>query len=166
MSFEMPGGERSREQGNREGDERLFAALPEADEWSPTEILSLPPSDGAYRYRNIAEYVNGVYQDNNIARALAEGYRAVDRSEIPEHMGGGGSGPKRDGGLIAMKIPEGHCRQREAYYQNQSQSAVHAANVLQGVEGEGQGQRALPVYQEDRSRSLAGADAQRFMTEG
>jgi len=148
----------TRNQDSRESGSRAFMAAPSLDRWAPPEALSTPPPIGGFKYRWIAEYVRGEYQSSNLSRAHQEGYIPVRRDELPEGFFSAPTedGMVRTGGLILMKIPEKFTQQRKAYYAERSRESLKGANALQGIETPGSN---MPVFEEDKSRTLVGAEA-------
>ena len=94
-----------------------------------------------------------------------EGWRPVMKEELPNgfHVRSSEDGNVRYGGLMLMKNSERSVRQRAEYYLNRSRDAIKGANELQGIRGTG-GQ-GLPVFEEDRSRTLEGREVMQFLTE-
>lgn len=126
------------------------------DRWSPANVLETPSHTGEYRFRWIAEYVNGTHVPRNVQMALREGYERVRISELPEDFlvdEDRGDGYARTGGLILMRLPEAFARQRQEHYLKKSKAAVAGANELQGIAGR-------DAVEEDRgTRTLDGAAA-------
>ena len=126
------------------------------DRWSPANVLETPPATGEYRYRWVAEYVNGTHMPRNVQRALREGYERVRIDALPEDFlvdEDRGDGYARTGGLILMRLPEHFAQQRQSHYLRKSQEALNGANELQGIAGRN-------AVAEDRgTRSLTGAEA-------
>jgi hypothetical protein len=126
------------------------------DRWSPANVLETPPNTNEYRYRWVAEYVNGAHIPRNVQMALREGYVRVGISELPEDFlvdEDKGDGAARTGGLMLMRLPEAFAQQREQHYLKKSQSAVNGANELQGVAGNNS------VTEDRGTRTLDGAAA-------
>lgn len=126
------------------------------DRWSPSSVLEVPPSTGEYRYRWIAEYVNGQSMSRNVSSALREGYERVRISELPDTFivdEDLGDGFARVGGLILMRLPEAFAKQRQEHYLKRSAEAVHGANALQGVAGKN------AVHEDRGTRTLSGSEA-------
>lgn len=141
----------------RASDETRTMERPSVDQWAPSNVLELPPNTDEYRYRWIAEYVNGQHVPRNVQSAIREGYQRVHISELSEGFivdeDVKGDGFARTGGLILMKLPEEFAKQREAYYLKRSVDGLRGANVLQGVAGR-------DAVSEDRgTRTLSGAEA-------
>ena len=155
----------TRDQNKRNDQTRAAQSRAVMDRWAPPEAIRTPEPMGGFRFRWIAEYVRGEYQDRNLNTAMREGYTPVRRDELPETFFSAPSddGLVRSGGLILMKIPEEFCRQREEYYLKQSQDALKGANALQGLETPGNN---MPTFEEDASRRLEGAEALNALREG
>jgi len=148
----------TRAQSTRKDSTRDAESRASIDRWAPPEAIKTPEPQGGYRYRWIAEYVRGEYQDRNLNMAMREGYVPVRRDELPATFFCAPSedGLVRSGGLLLCKIPEQHCVDRQRYYLERSQSALRGANALQGIEEPGSG---MPTFEEDASRTLDGAEA-------
>lgn len=141
---------------SRAADSTAVRERPSMDHWSPSNVLEVPKSSGEYRFRWIAEYVNGQHMSRNVSSALREGYQRVNISELPEDFvvdEDTGDGFARVGGLILMRLPEEFAKQREEYYSNRSAESVRGANVLQGVAGN------AAVAEDRGTRTLSGAEA-------
>ncbi len=130
---------------------------PSIDQWSPASALMTPPPTGGFRYRWVAEYVNGAPMTNNVQQRVRQGYTRVTITELMENHPDfipdedlKGDGFARNGGLILMKLPEEFARQREEYYLKRSREGYQAANTLQGIN-----ERDKVVN--DTSRRLVGA---------
>ena len=130
---------------------------PSMSQWSPAAALELPEATGDYRFRWIAEYVNGVHTPRNVQAAIREKYERVKISEIPEDFivdeDLRGDGIARTGGLILMRLPEEFALQRENYYSRRSREALAGANTIQGVAGNN------AVYEDRGTKTLSGSDA-------
>ena len=133
--------------------------------YTPPELLSVPDAPPGLSYRWVSEYVRGEYQDGTMSMRYREGWRPVKKEELPNgfHVRSSEDGNVRYGGLMLMKNSERLVRQRAEYYLNRSRDAIKGANELQGIRGTG-GQ-GLPVFEEDRSRTLEGREAMQFLTE-
>lgn len=132
-------------------------ASPAIDRWMPGNVLETPPDTGDYRYRWIAEYVNGLHNSRRVQQALREGYERVTISDLPDGSivdeDTAGDGYARTGGLILMRIPKVKVEQRRAYYAQKSALAARAVDTLQGVRPQD------TVYDDRGSRALDGAEA-------
>lgn len=141
---------------SRAADDTAVKERPGVDYWAPSNQLETPSNTGEYRYRWIAEYVNGNFMSRNVQSALREGYQRVKISELPdtfivdEDLGDGNA---RVGGLLLMRIPEKFAQQRASYYGRRSAEALEGANTLQGVAGRN------AVYEDRGTRTLSGAEA-------
>ncbi len=148
--------DRTRSADTRATDSTAALERPSMDSWSPASVLETPPATGEYRFRWVAEYINGSHVPRNVQMALREGYERVRITELPEDFlvdEDKGDGCARTGGLILMRLPEAFALQRERHYLNRSQSAVNGANELQGLAGR-------DAVAEDRgTRTLEGAAA-------
>ena len=142
---------------SRAQDDTRTYERPKMDAWSPASALDMPESHGDYRFRWIAEYVNGVHTPRNVQSAIREGYERVRTSELPEDFivdeDVKGDGYARTGGLILMRLPETFAKQRQDYYLSRSKDALAGANTLQGIAGKN------AVYEDRGTRTLSGADA-------
>lgn len=142
---------------SRAVDNRVVDERPPLDNWSPASVLATPPSTGEWRYRWIAEFVNGAYLSNNVQSALREGYVRVRIDDLPEEFvvdeDTRGDGYARQGGLILMRFPQKFARQRQEYYARRSRDAIQSANQLQGVAGKD------AVYEDRGNRSVTGREA-------
>lgn len=133
--------------------------------YTPPELLSVPDAPPGLSYRWVSEYVRGEYQDGTMSMRYREGWRPVRKEELPNgfHVRSSEDGNVRYGGLMLMKNSASLVRQRAEYYLNRSRDAIKGANELQGIRGTG-GQ-GLPIFEEDRSRTLEGREAMQFLTE-
>jgi hypothetical protein len=148
--------DRTRSSDSRSADNTAAKERPPMDCWSPANVLETPSNTGEYRYRWIAEYVNGSHTPRNVQMALREGYERVHIDALPEDFlvdEDRGDGYARTGGLILMRLPEHFAQQRQNHYLKRSQNSVQGANELQGLAGR-------DAVEEDRgTRSLSGAEA-------
>lgn len=154
----------SRRASTREAKTRAAEERPDVGAYRPPQKIRMPVAPPGFRYRWLAEFVNGHYQDNRLNEAMEEGWKLVHRDEIPEDyfIAPQQDGLVRRGGLILAKIPESLAEGRKAYYANRSQEGVRAANQLQGV-----GDDTLPTEFQDRgSRVVEGREALAAMTGG
>ena len=146
---------------SRAADNTKRMERPPIEAWSPANVLETPPNTGEYRYRWIAEHVNGLHTPRNVQMALREKYQRVSISELPEDFlvdeDTKGDGYARTGGLILMKVPEHFAQQRQKYYADKSKSAVGGANELQGLA------RGDAIAEDRGTRSLDGAEAGRAL---
>ena len=152
--------DRTRASDSRSADSTANMERPPMDRWSPANVLETPPNTNEYRYRWIAEHVNGVPTPRTVQMALREGYVRVGMTELPEDFvvdEDGGDGSVRTGGLILMKLPETFAKQREQHYLGKSRNALQGANALQGVAG------ANTVEEDRGTRTLEGAEAGRAL---
>jgi hypothetical protein len=149
--------ERTAATKSRAADDTRTLERPKMDAWSPASALEMPTGGGDYRFRWIAEYVNGVHTPRNVQTAIREGYERVRITELPDDFivdeDVKGDGYARTGGLILMRLPETFALQRERYYSGRSKEALEGANVLQGIAGKN------AVYEDRGTRTLSGADA-------
>lgn len=140
----------------RGADDTKAMERPAMDHWSPSNTLELPPNTGEYRFRWIAEYVNGQHMSRTVSSALREGYERVMISELPETFivdEARDDGYARVGGLILMRLPEKFAQQRQEYYGKRSAESLEGANSLQGVAGKN------AVFEDRGTRTLAGSEA-------
>jgi hypothetical protein len=148
--------DRTRSADSRAADSTANMERPSMDRWSPANVLETPDNTGEYRYRWIAEYVNGAHTPRNVQMALREGYQRVSIQDLPDDFlvdEDKGDGWARTGGLILMRLPEAFAQQREQHYLKRSVDAVSGANELQGLAGRN-------AVEEDRgTRSLSGREA-------
>ena len=142
---------------NRANDSTAAMERPRMDAWSPASALDMPQPKGDYRFRWIAEHVNGVHTPRNVQSAIREGYERVRISELPDDFivdeDVKGDGYARTGGLILMRLPETFAAQRQEYYAGRSKDALEGANSLQGIAGKN------AIYEDRGTRTLSGADA-------
>jgi hypothetical protein len=153
--------ERNSSAKGRAADDTKRMERPPLNAWSPANVLETPPNTGEFRYRWIAEHVNGLHTPRNVQMALREGYQRVNVTDLPEDFlvdeDAKGDGYARTGGLILMRLPETVARQRQAYYAEKSLSAVNGANELQGMA------RENAVAEDRGTRTLDGADGARAL---
>lgn len=154
--------DRSRASQSRKADDRKHDARPEIEDWSPASMLELPPDTGDFRFRWIAESVNGKETPLNVQRALREKWERVRYDELDDFHKAAcdearDDGWARTGGLVMMKIPQHYAEQRRQYYRKRSKGAISAANELQGVAGK-------DSVEEDRSRGLTGREISAALT--
>lgn len=156
MTANRSDADRTRSADSRAKDGTANRERPPMDRWSPANVLETPPATGEYRYRWIAEYVNGTHTPRNVQMALREGYERVKIDALPEDFlvdEDRGDGYARTGGLILMRLPEAFALQRQQHYLKRSNDAVNGANELQGVAG------GNAVSEDRGTRSLSGAEA-------
>lgn len=133
------------------------------DNWSPPNMLEVPPDDGEFTYRWVREYVNGVQDSRNVQMRLREGYVRVNTADLPDELmfvvdeDVKGDGVARTGGLILMKFPLRLQQQRRDHYRQRASQASRAADALQGVAGRDY------VHEDRGTRGLEGKDAGRML---
>lgn len=124
------------------------------DMWSPPRLLEIP-HDPNYRFRWVAEMVNGEQTSNNVQYAIRMGFERVKREDLPEGFivdyDERGDGYARSSGLILMRMPEERAKQVEAYYQRRSAEALADVNARHGIAKD-------HVISEDGSRRLTGRE--------
>ena len=156
MTTKKSDAERTRSADSRAVDATSARERPPMDRWSPANVLETPPATGEYRYRWVAEYVNGSHIPRNVQMALREGYERVRIDALPEEFlvdEDRGDGFARTGGLILMRLPEAFAQQRQQHYLGRSKDSVRGANELQGLAGR-------DAVEEDRgTRTLDGREA-------
>jgi hypothetical protein len=101
--------------------------------WAPPSMLETPPAPPGYVYRWIrAEILNGDDKKNVMSRTR-EGFELVRSEEIgdfelPSIQDGKHAGVIAVGGLLLAKIPEETRNERNAYYENRTQTAQDAVD--------------------------------------
>jgi len=101
--------------------------------WAPPSMLETPPAPPGYVYRWIrAEVLNSDDKKNVMARTR-EGFELVRSEEIgnfelPTIQDGKHAGVVSVGGLLLAKIPEETRAERNAYYENRTQTAQQAVD--------------------------------------
>jgi hypothetical protein len=101
--------------------------------WAPPSMLETPPAPPGYIYRWIrAEVLNSDDKKNVMARTR-EGFELVRSEEIgdfelPTIQDGKHAGVVSVGGLLLAKIPEETRNERNAYYENRTQTAQDAVD--------------------------------------
>jgi len=101
--------------------------------WAPPSMLETPPAPPGYVYRWIrAEVLNSDDKKNVMARTR-EGFELVRSEEIgdfelPTIQDGKHAGVVSVGGLLLAKIPEETRNERNAYYENRTQTAQDAVD--------------------------------------
>jgi hypothetical protein len=101
--------------------------------WAPPSMLETPPAPPGYIYRWIrAEVLNSDDKKNVMARTR-EGFELVRSEEIgdfelPTIQDGKHAGVISVGGLLLAKIPEETRNERNAYYENRTQTAQDAVD--------------------------------------
>jgi len=101
--------------------------------WAPPSMLETPPAPPGYVYRWIrAEILNGDDKKNVMSRTR-EGFELVRSEEIgdfelPSIQDGKHAGVIAVGGLLLAKIPEETTNERNAYYENRTQTAQDAVD--------------------------------------
>ena len=114
----------------REFDSRAKAERPK--KWLPPTMLPDPNPEPGYAFRWIRVSTLGTNDPGNISSKLREGWEPVKASEHPEiqMMGRGGTFPDsiEIGGLILCKTPEEFVQQRNAHYQNETDSQTSAVD--------------------------------------
>lgn len=97
--------------------------------WMPAQLLPEPNPEEGYNFRWIRMSTLGSPDATNISSKLREGWEPVKASAHPEIMLMGGEKTRFDdsievGGLLLCKTPVEFTRQRDAYYQNQSDTQM------------------------------------------
>jgi len=144
----------------RGADSSAALSRPSHKRWSPPELLSMPPDHGkTYNYRWVAEYVNGVRQNQNVSLRMREGYERVLASDLPEDFqvaldeyDDRGS-YARSGGLILMRLPVEVAAERRVHYREVTARNNAAGTEMAGVAGPN------AVHEDRGSKSVEGAEA-------
>ena len=101
--------------------------------WAPPSMLETPPSPPGYVYRWIRAEVLNEDDKKNVMSRMREGFELVRSDEIgdfdlPSIQDGRHAGVVSVGGLLLAKIPEETRNERNAYYQNRTESAQQAVD--------------------------------------
>jgi hypothetical protein len=101
--------------------------------WAPPSMLDAPEAPPGYKYRWIREAAGGTDDKVNMSKRMREGYEPVRAEDHPDFMAptvdeGKHAGTIGVGGLILAKIPQEIADERNAYYRNQAEQAVDAAD--------------------------------------
>lgn len=119
---------------------------PDEIDYSPPQLLALPPARDGFGLRWVREFEsNSAVDRNNLDRKRREGYQPATTQDYPQFSPEADpDGRIRRGSMILMEIPIERSRARERYYRNLSRRQVEAADVMQGFQP-ANGTR-LPVF--------------------
>ncbi len=101
--------------------------------WAPPSMLETPPNPPGYVYRWIRAEVLNEDDKKNVMSRMREGFELVRAEEIgdfdlPSIQDGRHAGVVSVGGLLLAKIPEETRNERNAYYENRTQTAQDAVD--------------------------------------
>ena len=102
--------------------------------WAPPSMLETPPAPPGYVYRWIRAEVLNSDDKKNVMSRTREGFELVRSEEIgsfelPSIQDGKHAGVVSVGGLLLAKIPEETRNERNAYYENRTQTAQDAVDI-------------------------------------
>ncbi len=140
----------------RDADSRTQFERPK--QWLPPQLLPDPHPEEGYKFRWIRLSTLGNADPINISSKLREGWEPVKASEHPEIelMNSGGSRFPNSievGGLLLCKTPTEFVKQRDAYYQQQTD------NQLQSVDNTlmRQNDPRMPLFKERSTKVVFGS---------
>jgi len=130
-------------------------------QWMAPELLPVPNPEPGYQFRWIRVSTLGSSDPRNVSTKLREGWEPVKASEHPEiQMMATGDKPKfadsiEIGGLILCKTPTEFVEQRNAHYQQQTDSQMTSVdnNFMRNNDPR------MPVFKERRSEVKFGRDS-------
>ena len=135
----------------RELDTRAKAERPKS--WMPPQLLPDPNPEEGYAFRWIRVSTLGNNDPMNVSSKLREGWEPVKASEHPEiqlmNIGEKSRFPDsiEIGGLILCKTPVEFTQQRDAYYQQQTDSQMQSVDNNFMRESDAR----MPLFKERRS---------------
>ena len=139
------------ERNPRELDTRAKAERPK--QWMPPQLLPDPNPEEGYAFRWIRVSTLGTNDPMNVSSKLREGWEPVKASEHPEvqlmNVGEKSRFPDsiEIGGLILCKTPVEFTQQRDAYYQQQTDSQMQSVDNNFMRESDAR----MPLFKERRS---------------
>ena len=130
-------------------------------QWMAPELLPVPNPEPGWEFRWIRTATLGSSDPRNVSTKLREGWEPVKASEHPEiQMMSMGDKPRfpdsiEIGGLILCKTPTEFVEQRNAYYQQQTESQMTSVdnNFMRNNDPR------MPVFKERRSEVKFGRDS-------
>lgn len=140
----------NRELETRSKDERV-------KQWAPPQLLPDPTPEPGYVYRWVRVSTLGNQDPMNVSSKLREGWEPVKASDHPEvFIAGSGQGRFADavevGGLVLCKTPEELAKQRDAFYQKQSEGQLESVDNSFMRENNPR----MPLFKERRSEVTFG----------
>lgn len=102
--------------------------------WKPPSTLDAPPPPEGYAHRWIRMESGGMDDRKNLSARLREGFELVraeeypDREDLPTLQDGKHAGVIAVGGLVLARIPLELVRQRNAYYNRQTNDQLNAVD--------------------------------------
>lgn len=102
--------------------------------WKPPSTLDAPPPPEGYAHRWIRMESGGMDDRKNLSARLREGFELVraeeypDRDDLPTLQDGKHAGVIAVGGLVLARIPLELVRQRNAYYNSQTNDQLNAVD--------------------------------------
>ena len=126
-------------------------------QWQPAELLPEPDKQEGYAYRWIRVSTLNVSDPRNLSAKLREGWEAVKLEEQPKfQLLVDSSSRFKDnieiGGLLLCKTPIDLVKQRNDYYQGQTQAQTEAVdnNLMR------QSDPRMPIFNERKSTTTFG----------
>jgi hypothetical protein len=139
----------------REIDSRELSERPK--QWMPAELLPEPDKQAGYAYRWIRTSTLNTSDPRNLSGKLREGWEPVTLEEQPKfQLLVDPTSRFKDnieiGGLLLCKTPEEFVKQRNEYYQKQSESQTEAVdnNLMR------QSDPRMPIFKEGKSSTSFG----------
>jgi hypothetical protein len=102
--------------------------------WKPPSTLDAPPPPEGYAHRWIRMESGGMDDRKNLSARLREGFELVraeeypDREDLPTLQDGKHAGVIAVGGLVLARIPLELVKQRNAYYNRQTNDQLTAVD--------------------------------------
>lgn len=102
--------------------------------WKPPSTLDAPPPPEGYAHRWIRMESGGMDDRKNLSARLREGFELVraeeypDRDDLPTLQDGKHAGVIAVGGLVLARIPLELVKQRNAYYNRQTNDQLNAVD--------------------------------------
>lgn len=141
------------EQNRQPRDVESRAKFERPKQWLPPELLPTPNPEEGYEFRWIRVSTLGTSDPMNVSSKLREGWEPVKASEHPEiQLMGTGDKPRfadsiEIGGLILCKTPKEFVQQRNAHYQQQTDSQMSSVDNNFMRENDPR----MPLFKERRS---------------
>jgi len=139
----------------REIDSRELSERPK--QWMPAELLPEPDKQAGYAYRWIRTSTLNTSDPRNLSGKLREGWEPVTLEEQPKfQLLVDPTSRFKDnieiGGLLLCKTPEEFVKQRNEYYQKQSESQTEAVdnNLMR------QSDPRMPIFKEGKASTSFG----------
>lgn len=128
-----------------------------ATHWAPAALLPEINKEPGWAYRWIRTSMVGQADATNVSAKMREGWEPVKLSEHPELRLYAAEGARFQdsvevGGLMLCKAPEEFVNQRQAYYNNQTQSQTEAVDNSFMKENDAR----MPLFSQKSSKTSFG----------